>query len=170
MRSLVPIISIYLFICSIIFFTENGFRIANPYDCKNQAYSRIIYLQGFFPRSYWRYTVKAVCLKLTWRAGMGWWEGGSRGRGYTYTEWTPGAGDGQGGLECCNSWGRKESDTTERLNWTELMTDLCCCTAEINITLLSNYPPIQNKNKLTWICYHLVFFSFTMVMWLLNYG
>ena len=29
-------------------------------------------------------------------------------------------GDGQGGLACCNSWGRKESDTTERLNWTEL--------------------------------------------------
>ena len=35
-------------------------------------------------------------------------------------EWTPGVGDGQGGLACCNSWGRKESDTTERLNWTEL--------------------------------------------------
>ena len=32
-------------------------------------------------------------------------------------EWTPGAGDGQGGLVCCNSWGRKESDRTERLNW-----------------------------------------------------
>ena len=31
---------------------------------------------------------------------------------------TPGVGDGQGGLACCNSWGRKESDTTERLNWT----------------------------------------------------
>ena len=29
-------------------------------------------------------------------------------------------GDGQGGLACFNSWGRKESDTTERLNWTEL--------------------------------------------------
>ena len=28
-------------------------------------------------------------------------------------EWTPGVGDGQGGLACCNSWGRKESDTTE---------------------------------------------------------
>ena len=27
-----------------------------------------------------------------------------------------GVGDGQGGLECCNSWGRTESDTTERLN------------------------------------------------------
>ena len=35
-------------------------------------------------------------------------------------EWTPGDGDGQGGLACCDSWGRKESDTTERLNWTEL--------------------------------------------------
>ena len=34
-------------------------------------------------------------------------------------EWTPGVGDGQGGLACCNSWGRKELDTTERLNWTE---------------------------------------------------
>ena len=32
--------------------------------------------------------------------------------------WTPGVGDGQGGLACCNSWGRKESDMTEWLNWT----------------------------------------------------
>ena len=36
------------------------------------------------------------------------------------SEWTPGVGDGQGGLACCNSWGHKESDTTEQLNWTEL--------------------------------------------------
>ena len=35
-------------------------------------------------------------------------------------EWTPGDGDGQGGLVCCNSWGHRESDTTEQLNWTEL--------------------------------------------------
>ena len=35
------------------------------------------------------------------------------------SEWTPGVGDGQGGLACCDSWGRKESDTTEQLNWTE---------------------------------------------------
>ena len=33
--------------------------------------------------------------------------------------WTPGVGDGQGGLACCGSWGHKESDTTEWLNWTE---------------------------------------------------
>ena len=35
--------------------------------------------------------------------------------------WTPGVGDGQGGLACCSSWGRKELDTTEQLNWTELI-------------------------------------------------
>jgi len=32
-------------------------------------------------------------------------------------EWTPGDGDGQGGLARCDSWGRKESDTTDQLNW-----------------------------------------------------
>ena len=40
------------------------------------------------------------------------------------TRWTwvwvnSGVGDGQGGLACYDSWGCKESDTTERLNWTE---------------------------------------------------
>ena len=35
------------------------------------------------------------------------------------SEWTPWVGDGQGGLACCDSWGRQESDTTEQLNWTE---------------------------------------------------
>ena len=33
------------------------------------------------------------------------------------SEWTPGIGDGQVGLACRDAWGRKESDTTERLNW-----------------------------------------------------
>ena len=36
------------------------------------------------------------------------------------SEWTPGFGDGQGGLACYDSRGRKESDMTEWLNWTEL--------------------------------------------------
>ena len=34
--------------------------------------------------------------------------------------WTLGIGDGQGGLACFNTWGRKALDMTERLNWTEL--------------------------------------------------
>ena len=35
------------------------------------------------------------------------------------SEQAPGVGDGQGGLVYCGSWGHKESDTTEQLNWTK---------------------------------------------------
>ena len=38
-------------------------------------------------------------------------------------EWILGVGDGQGGLACCDSWGCKESDVTEQLNWTEGLGD-----------------------------------------------
>ena len=38
---------------------------------------------------------------------------------YLESEWTPGVGDGQGGLACCDSLGHKESDMTEQPNWTE---------------------------------------------------
>ena len=34
--------------------------------------------------------------------------------------WTLGVGDGQGGLTCCGSWGRKESDMTKPLNWSKM--------------------------------------------------
>ena len=45
------------------------------------------------------------------------WHHWLNGHGF---EWTPGVGDGQGGLACCSSWGRWESDMTEWLDWTEL--------------------------------------------------
>ena len=38
-------------------------------------------------------------------------------------EWILGIGDGQGGLVCCDSWGHKEFDTTEWLNWTDAWKD-----------------------------------------------
>ena len=38
-----------------------------------------------------------------------------------WSGWTLGVGDEHGGLACCGSWSGKESDTTERLNWTILM-------------------------------------------------
>ena len=41
-------------------------------------------------------------------------------------EWILGVGDGQEGLVCCDSWGHKELDTTERLNWTELLLSIFC--------------------------------------------
>ena len=43
------------------------------------------------------------------------------------SEWTPGVGDGQGDMACCNSWGCKDLDTTEWLNWTELILYWCVC-------------------------------------------
>ena len=79
-------------------------------------------------------TLATSCEELTHWKRPWCWEGlGAGGEGATEdemvgwhhwldgreSEWTPGVGDGQGGLACCDSWGRKESDTTERLNWTE---------------------------------------------------
>ena len=48
------------------------------------------------------------------------------------SEWTLGDGDGQVGLACCDSWGRKESDTTEWLNWTELKTTFVLIKVQIH--------------------------------------
>ena len=50
------------------------------------------------------------------------------------SEWTPGVGDGQRGLACCDSGGRKESDMTERLNCNEL--NLCLWKCVYIYTLL----------------------------------
>ena len=50
------------------------------------------------------------------------------------SQWTPGVGDGQGGLACLDSWGCKESDTTERLIWSE--TDLGNINNDINPKLI----------------------------------
>ena len=48
------------------------------------------------------------------------WDHQRNGHGF----WgTLGVGDGQGGLVCCGSWGHKESDKTEQLNWTDFLTN-----------------------------------------------
>ena len=57
-------------------------------------------------------------------------------------EWTPGVGDGQGGLVCFNSWGCKELGTTERLNWTEL--------SPRNV-ILQKYLNMTNTFRTVWV-------------------
>ena len=54
------------------------------------------------------------------------------------SEWTPGVGDGPGGLACCDSWGHKESDMTERLNWTDTPFNLNYYRSHIPISILEN--------------------------------
>ena len=60
--------------------------------------------------------------------------------------WTPGVGDGQGGLACCSSWGHKESETTERLNWTELMVGIANSFSKKTKTNPPNLWDQNNKN------------------------
>ena len=80
-------------------------------------------------------TLATSCEELTHWKRLWCWEGlGQEEKGTTEDEvagwhhwldghefeWTPGVSDGQEGLACCSSWGRKESDMTEQLNWNEL--------------------------------------------------
>ena len=94
-----------------------GFKVIYPYGCWNWNSN----------------TLAASCEELTHWKRPWCWEGlGAGGEGddrggdgwmasRTRWTWVWGVGDGQGGLACCSSWGHNESDTTERLNWTELI-------------------------------------------------
>ena len=72
--------------------------------------------------------------------------------------WTPGVGDGQGGLVCCDSWGRKELDMTERLNWTELK--------YIKITLLGFGRVAEGNSSLSkrTLCIEMIFPGYTLLV------
>ena len=110
----------------------------SPLDCKE---IHPVHLKGeqswvFFGRTdveaetpvFWPPHAKSWLIGKDPEAGKDW---GQKEKGTTVDEmvrwhhhlngngfgWTPEIGDEQGGLACCGSWGRKESDTTERLNW-----------------------------------------------------
>ena len=58
------------------------------------------------------------CRRRRGQPRMRWLDGITGLNGHEF-EQDLGVGDGQGGLVCCSPWGCKESDTTERLNWTD---------------------------------------------------
>ena len=120
--------------------TWRTFDSKSPMDCKE---TQPVHSKGdqswvFFGRDDTKAETPVLC-HLMWRvdslektdAGRDWrqeekgttedemdgWHHQLNGPGFG---WSLGVGDGQGGLASCNSWGRKESDTTEQLNLTEL--------------------------------------------------
>ena len=60
--------------------------------------------------------------------------------------WTPGVGDGQGGLACCGSWGHKESDRTEWLSWTDWLKTQMVIEYFKHCPRLIKYFPVSLKN------------------------
>ena len=74
------------------------------------------------------------------------------------SEWTPGVSDVQGGLVCCDSWGRKELDTTEWLNWTEKN--------EVDIYILTwrgNHNTLLSVKRLQTLCICLIYISISFM-------
>ena len=87
--------------------------LSNPMDCSLQSSSHGIFQARVLE---WVAIAFSTVLNSATEDEMAGWHHWLDGR---ESEWTPGVGDGQGGLACCDSWGHKESDTIERQNWTE---------------------------------------------------
>ena len=87
----------------------------------------------------WPPHVKSWLIGKDSDAGRDWGQEGQGWDGWmaSPTRWTGvWGGDGQGGLVCSDSWDRKESDTTEQLNWTELKLVLTLFKKCINLEML----------------------------------
>ena len=80
--------------------------------------------------------------------------------------WTLGVGDGQGGLACCNSWGHKESDTTES-DWS----DLIWSDESLDIINIFCFVFLLKKIKINWIpcdkAYNISLHSFHKAIWII---
>ena len=74
------------------------------------------------------------------------------------SQWTLGVGDGQGGLACCDSWGRKKSDTTERLIWYDLIPEW----PRGFHYFFQFMPEFYNKELMTWATVSSILFLLTV--------
>ena len=84
------------------------------------------------------------------------------------SEWTPGDGDGQGGLECCDSWGCKESDTTEQLNWTELNWVVFLCSRTFYLEIFTRSKKQKQKNSKQQQYIHIAYFNCGFIAWVFS--
>ena len=152
----------------------------SPLDCKE---IQLVHAEGdqpwdFFGRNdakaetpvLWPPHVKSWLLGKDSDAGRDW---GQEEKGTTEDEmagwhhwldgresgWTPGVGDGQGGLACCDSWGCKESDMTEWLNW---LTELSILKNKFSPVIFF----IPCKWKQTGYYTHLSVYSINLFKWL----
>ena len=92
-------------------------------------------------------------------------------------EWTLGVDDGQAGLACFDSWSRKESDTTEWLNWTEANTcpenkhlgkdisKYCLYYMILRKTEYSNYSTLVHKYQVLILCWLFIWKSLYLLPW-----
>ena len=80
---------------------------------------------------------------------MRWLDGITNLMDMSLNEWTPGVGDGQGDLACCDSWGCKESDMTEQLNWTDVFKNVVIISSKFqtDISHLELLPSSRLKNS-----------------------
>ena len=106
-------------------------------------------------------TLATWCEELTHLKRPWCWERGQEEKGMTEDEmvewhhwldrhgfrWTPGVSDGQGGLACCSSWGCKESDMTEWLNWTDWISHLF-----LSLINIQGNPGIFSVKEPAWQC------------------
>ena len=86
---------------------------------KLQYFGHLMWRAGSFKKTLMLGKIEGRRRRGRQRNKMVGWHHRLNGHGFG---WTPGVGDGQGGLVCCSPGGHKESDTTEQLNWTQLIT------------------------------------------------
>ena len=85
------------------------------------------------------------------------------------SEWTAGFGDGQGGLVCCDSWGRKESDTTELLIWSDCPQGIQARSLALGL-MMQSFPSCPAPTHWWWMPAFGPFLYLCLYLWLDAYS
>ena len=127
-NGLMHVLKFYTNVCCGLYYCSSSRTHGRPAVCSSRTFCKEIFWRWFhlglssqilksphfspeWGRSSNPVLLKWLFYQKAWRDGVSW-------TGDEF-EWTFGVGEGQGGLACSSPWGRKESDMTEQLNWTE---------------------------------------------------